>query len=245
MSNLFHIRSLWPAILITGLALTGCAGLTTVDIQPVTSGVAGQSESPPEWWFVRIQWHWAEDMAPAWHLDLLAAHQILLPLINAHGDEILLWRIHRRAGRDEAGHQFSLLFYASGQTAQTIYSGIADNAVLADLTAAGMVAQVKTRPLTDGSFPNIEDMSDPAWSPAMQASWPHYIHGVSRMWLDLVSITANPLITDSAPVTLDGTVALYRQVDADINDVWQTEGSHALLHHLNAIFGYQPVPVRF
>ena len=65
------------------------------------------------------------------------------------------------------------------------------------------------------------------------------------MWLDLVSHTANPLLADSAPVSFDETIRVYRRVDEEIDDIWHTEGHHALLHHLNAIFGYEPIPIRF
>lgn len=245
MSNQFNIRLWWLALLISGLAFTGCASLKTIDIQPETPVAHVPSESQRGWWFVQIQWHWPEQMVPAWHLDLLAAHQVLLPAIKAHEDGILLWRVHRRASPDEAGHQFSLLFHASGQTAEAIYASIADNSILADLVGAGLVRQVHTKPLAKGLQPDVADTSDPAWSPAMQASWPYYIHGVSQMWLNLVSITANPMITDSAPDTIHETVELYRQVETEVNAIWQMEGHHALLHHLNAVFGYQPIPIRF
>lgn len=245
MSNQFSARSWWLVLLIGGLAFAGCASLKTIDIQPVAPVAHVQSESQSGWWSVQIQWYWPEGTVPAWHLDLLAAHQVLLPAIKANEDGILLWRIHRRASRDEAGHQLSLLFHASRLTAQTIYASIADDAILADLAGAGLLRQVHTKPLAEGLQPNVADTSDPAWSPAMQACWPDYIHGVSQMWLNLVSITANPMITDSAPNTIHETVALYRRVDSEINAIWQMEAHHALLHHLNAVFGYQPIPIRF
>jgi hypothetical protein len=32
-------------------------------------------------------------------------------------------------------------------------------------------------------------------------------------------------------------------VDEVVEEMWRQEGSHAFLHHLNAIFGYEPVVV--
>lgn len=32
--------------------------------------------------------------------------------------------------------------------------------------------------------------------------------------------------------------------DARIAEIWRLEGQHALLHHLNAIFGYKPLTIR-
>ena len=245
MSNLFSIRCRWLAIFICGMTLTGCASLKTVDVQPIEPSAGLQSVSRNNWWSVRIQWDWPEDSDPAWHLDLFAAHQILLPILNSYQDDIILWRVHRRAGRDDSGHQFSFLFYASGQTAQSVYSDISNHFLIADAMAAGLVRQVRTKALSEGFQSYIEDTSDQAWSPAMQAGWPYYIYGVSRLWLHLVSRTANAVITDSAPISIDETIKVYRRVDDEIDDIWQTEGRHALLHHLNAIFGYEPIPIRF
>ena len=36
---------------------------------------------------------------------------------------------------------------------------------------------------------------------------------------------------------------LYREVNEAITRSWQKEGRHALLHHLNAIFGYEPIKI--
>ena len=126
-----------------------------------------------------------------------------------------------------------------------MYDDIANDSLIADALAAGMVRQVRTKPISEGFQTLIADSSDPAWSPVMQAGWPYYIYGVSRMWLHLVSHTANALIAESAPISFDETVKVYRRVDEEIDNIWQTEGHHALLHHLNAIFGYQPIPIRF
>ena len=62
--------------------------------------------------------------------------------------------------------------------------------------------------------------------------------GVSRMWLQLISELA-----DQSPGVsgVSGNPDSYRQVQAGITDLWQTEGRHAFLHHLNALFGYEPL----
>jgi hypothetical protein len=245
MSDWFGTRFCWWVLLICGLTTFGCAGLKTVDIQPATNRVAGQPASQNGWWAVRLQWYWPENEAPAWHLDLLAAHQILLPTISIHEERMLLWRVHRRAVRDQSGHQLSLLFFASRQTAQAVYANIANAAILAELADSGLLQQVWTKPVSDELQTDIADTSDPAWSAAMRSAWPYYIHGASRLWLELVRETANRMIADSAPITLAESVDLYRRADAEIIGIWEMDGHHALLHHLNAIFGYRPIPIRF
>ena len=157
MSELFNIRYWWITIFISGMILTGCASLKTVDVQTIDPSVGVPSDTRNSWWSVRIQWDWPEDSDPAWHLDLLAAHQILLPIINSHQDDIILWRVHRRAGRDDAGHQFSFLFYASSQTAQSVYDDIANNSLIAGALAAGLIRQVRTKPMPEGFQTHIAD----------------------------------------------------------------------------------------
>jgi len=94
--------------------------------------------------------------------------------------------------------------------------------------------------------PNIEDTSDRSWSSAIQKSWPFYIMGVSEMWLNLVSEVA--LETSRAggktSASVDEQLRFYEQVNASIDRMWKEEGQHAFLHHLNAIFGYEPLTVR-
>jgi hypothetical protein len=36
----------------------------------------------------------------------------------------------------------------------------------------------------------------------------------------------------------------YRGVDAGITEIWRDQGQHALLHHLNAVFGYEEMLIQ-
>ena len=94
------------------------------------------------------------------------------------------------------------------------------------------------------SRPNIEDTSDRSWSSSIQKSWPYYIQGVSEMWLGLIEEVASETSGAKAPSNLKEELTLYEQVNASIEHIWQEEGQHAFLHHLNAIFGYEPIAIR-
>ena len=54
------------------------------------------------------------------------------------------------------------------------------------LLANKLVREVLTDGVDDNARPDIEDTSDASWSPVMQVAWPHYIMGVSRMWLEMI-----------------------------------------------------------
>ena len=89
--------------------------------------------------------------------------------------------------------------------------------------------------------PRIEDTCDPNWPALIQKSWPYYIEGVSRTWLKLIVETVGDMPASDTPLSLDENEALYKEVNATIISLWENYGSHAYLHHLNALFGYQPL----
>ncbi len=170
--------------------------------------------------------------------DLLLAHRVAAPLIFAHGGVIDLWRFHRRSAEDETGHQFSYLFFASAETADKINRTIRSDPLVEQLLSEGVVREVLTDAVDHNDHPNVGDTSDPKWSPVMQETWPHYIMGVSRMWLGMIDqVSRKKGIADDA--TVSELLEHYAQVNDEVTRLWQQEGYHALLHHLNAIYGYE------
>jgi hypothetical protein len=87
------------------------------------------------------------------------------------------------------------------------------------------------------SRPGIGDTSDPARTPAMQRAWLHFILGVSRLWLQLIRELERDGDWPRAPE------ARYAPIGEALDDHWRSEGGHALLHHLNAVFGYKEVQI--
>ena len=63
------------------------------------------------------------------------------------------------------------------------------------------------------------------------------------MWLKLIEEVGaedpQPEYSDMAAV-----IDYYRTVNDRVNTLWREEGQHAYLHHLNALFGYQPLVIR-
>jgi len=64
---------------------------------------------------------------------------------------------------------------------------------------------------------------------------------VSRMWLNLIDEVSKETLKERGLSNLDGLLEGYRKVNEVVEEKWRQEGSHAFLHHLNAIFGYEPV----
>ena len=67
--------------------------------------------------------------------------------------------------------------------------------------------------------------------------------GVSRMWVNLIDEVSKKTIKERDLSNLDDLQEDYRKVNEVIEEQWRQEGRHAFLHHLNAIFGYEPLVV--
>ncbi len=203
------------------------------------------------WWYVRFRLNWPEDEKPHWYLDPLIAHRIITPVLERYDGQIQLWRFHRRAARDSSGHQFSFIFYASVKTAVDIYSDLQADELLEELVSETIITRVIYDDLSHANRTDIADTSDPSWSPTVQNSWPHYIMGASRMWLGLIGETVESTEIENSPATIEEMQIFYSGVNESITEVWRNKGRHAFLHHLNALFGYEPLlfyeegPLRF
>ena len=225
---------------IAGLLLAGC---TTIQLPRGDTG-ALQGQAVPSsatasvgWWNVAFRFAWPEGVEPAWHLDLLIADQVVRPALEAQRNNISLWRVHRRAARDGAGHQFSFIFRSTPRDAARVYEVMRANPTLQRLQRRGLVERVRYDDLRRIARPGLADASDGSWSIIMQRSWPAFIMGVSQTWLDLIAEVER---SRRWPPGLD---ARWRAIAAEVDRIWQDEGGHALLHHLNAVFGYRPVTV--
>lgn len=236
-------------LLAAAALLTGCAFVRPGPPQaapPATSAAPATEASAPAkeigWHAVRFRFAWPEGADPAWHRDLLVAHRVAAPALAAVKDRIRLWRFHRRAVRDGAGHQFSFLFYADAGTAAVVMRAIGENPILKAIETAGSIERTIYSDPTAGAQPDVADTSDRNWSGAVQRTWPHFIMGASRMWLGLIEEAAgrDGRSPPTDPAALED---FYRDVEAEVTAAWRKEGRHALLHHLNALFGYGPVEV--
>jgi hypothetical protein len=237
-ANLASSLCLWVALLslVAGCATTKPGGI-------LSGPGALKPASGSGWWQVHLHFNWPDDAPAAMHLDLLVAREIFAPLIEAHHSKLPLWRFHRRAARDKAGHRLRFLFYALPETAREINIALMGHPLLAELHEAGVIERVviddpETPPQT-----SLAATSDPNWSPAMQASWPYFIMGVSQLWLGLMDGFASGELLGPPPKDLPALIEYYKEMDDRMTSAWQQEGRHALLHHLNALFGYERLAI--
>jgi hypothetical protein len=193
------------------------------------------------WWDFSFDLLWPEGQEPNWYLDELIAQRIIGPEIEKFADDINLWRFHRRAMRDEAGHRFSFIVYTSSTTAANIRRNIENNAIYHVLVAQGQITALLAQDFGKNPKPEIEATSDTQWSLELQKSWPYFIMGASRAWLDLIARYEAELPPLAENFNFEQLQSRYLSIDARMAATWQAEGQHAFLHHLNALFGYVPL----
>lgn len=216
------------------------------------SGGENSAVPTPRWWRASFQIEWDGELSPDWHYGPLVAEQVILPVMQRYGEQFQFWRFHRRAVGDAAGHRFSFLYYADSKTAGFVEALIRQNKTLANLIGEGAVTRVDIGPYSGKGGGSISATSDKNWTPVMQQTWPYFLMGVSQMWLQQVVHFSENADKDSPfeHAGFDGTEGVgleeqYIYVQSKLNGMWLNEGRHAYLHHLNAIYAYQPVLQRF
>ena len=241
MSKNFDCRPI-PALLIFWvMVMAGCAMTQPVELPKTIAPPPQEIASSDGWWFARFRMQWPVGEAVNWHWDLLIAHKIVAPVLEQYQDRIHLWRFHRRANRDGAGHQFSFIFYTSAETAYEVFSRLRSNELLSELIFAQMVIEDLYDNTDRIDKPRIEDASDPNWPLSIQKNWPYFIMGVSRMWLNLISDAIAGMPDSGSRPSLQEIELQYKKANAAVSELWQNEGQHAFLHHLSALFGYRPI----
>jgi hypothetical protein len=228
------------------LLLSACAPTLHIDTPPEFAPrkatlIAEQTDR--FWWQLHFKLSWPEDESPDFSRHLLIAEQLLLPAISKHEERLPLWRFHRRANRDPAGHQFSLIFFSDAETATSISEQVS-NAPLTDwLQNQAMIDKVSFARRSSGELGQLEETSDANWPMEIQRSWPYFIMGVSQAWLVMIQELSREHEL-AGKVTYPSLLQHYQEVDALLNLQWRESAQHAYLHHLSAVYGYQPIRLR-
>jgi len=224
------------------LALLGLAACASVEPPraPLPQSAPDIPAGVAEWWSVRVRMESDPGEAVNWHVDALLADRVFAPIIERLGPSLALWRFHRRAAADETGHQLSFFFYADRDIAARVSTALDASALLESLRERDVVREIALPGAQASKGTDVAATSDPAWPVAIQRSWPYYIMGVSRGWLTLIAQVraARPAPPSSAP---DALLSEYAAINAKVNALWRAYAQHGYLHHLNALFGYQPL----
>jgi hypothetical protein len=232
-------RLLVMVVVLLGVA--GCASIkTATEATPgIATPVGGKPAEGTGWWYARFFIARPAGEAPRWYIGTLIGGEVVAPVFDRHYKDILIWRVHRRAGNDDYGHVFSFIFYSTAAGAQRIYAELDKSPVLHRLRQEGKVTKVAFDDTSRITRPRIEDTSDRHWPMSVQQTWPAFAMGVSRMWLDLVGEIADKHANEQ------DLEQRYIDVQQEISGIWAVQGQHAFLHHLSAIFAYQPLLIHY
>jgi len=249
MLGSFDLRPLGPVAVrasCLGLALLVSALLGACSSLAPVPGAA-PVEPPPTnadnvWQRVRFFVHWPDGEDPRWYVGALVAHRVVGPALARYRSQIKLWRFHRRANRDPAGHSLSFLSYAPPAVNHRLCADLRADPLVARLLEARVLDKVACSGPPPAAAGRIDATSDGGWSPEMQRAWPYFIMGVSETWLRLLDAYARE--TGAAdPADVQQTLQRYREVENRISAVWTDEGGHAFIHHLSGVFAYEPLYV--
>ncbi|MEK6805210.1 MAG: hypothetical protein AABY95_01000 [Pseudomonadota bacterium] len=234
-----------PVVALLILALCGCAANPAAGLSPekqVRQYSGPVSTEANYWWQAAFRMPFDEKGTPRWMADLFLAHQVIAPQIKAHAGKIPLWRFHRRAAPDAAGHQFSLIFYTDKQTAQALFTEIQNSPAVTRLIAQDSLDKVVTQCWGGTCDSALEATSDRSWDAPLQRTWPYFMMGASVHWLALIEEVAAEVPAE--PDQTGDPLTRYGLIQDKINALWNAQGQHAYLHHLNALFGYEPLQIR-
>lgn len=235
------LRLLLLLLCLPGLISCSTLGDTAVNREacPEETVVTSAAAAELSWWQARFSTPLADQEKPRWVSDLMVADLVIEPVIQEYAASLALWRFHRRAVHDGNGHVFSFIFYADHQSAEQVFAEIERSADLARLRQHGLVAAYEHDLAAANPRRPPGATSDASWPQSLQEVWPAYIMGASVTWLGLI----NQHIDAGGAGERDFAelVAEYEQVEAAIAELWRNEGQHAFLHHLNALFGYEPL----
>lgn len=232
-------------LLFAVFTLSACTRMAPVNTPSTAFPGANQlaTQGPASWWTIAFHMRWDFEQQPIWHMDALLAAQICAPALAAHAQTIQLWRFHRRAVHDAAGHRFALIIYSDAASAKALFDQMAHNPLLKEVQVTGLVRSLTISEVNQPPRPPIAQTSDNNWPAEIQVSWPWFIMGVSQTWLKLIeAVSADNPHQDGAnlPLLLD----YYQTINERVTTLWREQGQHAYLHHLNALFGYQPLVIR-
>ena len=165
------IQKIIVLVILPGLLVCACSAsnkpIQNVSI-PIILSHSYKVLDNTYWWQCKFKHVWPAHVRPDLVVDLFPAHAVVSPILAEHIDDIPYWRFHRRAARDQAGHQFSLLFYSKPDVAAAVVAAIQENEILQRAVAAKLVEKVIMDNADNPNFSAIESTSDTHWSLVLQ-----------------------------------------------------------------------------
>jgi hypothetical protein len=194
-----------------------------------------------KWHSIKFTIKWDGISAPKFFIDLIIMDLLVAPVIERFKSEFEVWRFHRRAIKDKRGHELSLLLYVESNEANEMFEQIASNNLFTLIKRNYLKSNIE---LESGPR-EIEGRGDNSWPEDINKVWPYYMTGVCNMFVNLIKeIKANRIEKIDVNNAQNEIEDYYEELGKEIAAKWFKYGSHAFLHHMGAIFGYELIFLR-
>ena len=176
-----------------------------------------------------------------WWIDLFIIDQIIRKVIESTNPNfgINLWRFHRRAGKDMAGHQLSFLCYIY-KNSNKIDGFIKNTKAFKVLSGNNILKEY----YIEKGGKDIDGSGDRHWPEEIGKTWPYFIHGASRSIMEMLKLMTMDFQIDIDSKNILDIEEFYIKIKERLDYIWYCHGGGAFLHHLNALFGYENIKTR-
>ena len=195
-----------------------------------------------KWYEFNFKMNWTQNQEPKTWIDIFIVDEIIQDVVSKNKSVIELWRIHRRWSNDPTGHQLILSCFTQEQNANSIKRYIIGSRPFKFLQENNLLAEELETAAGGESIRDIaDDKSTRNWPEELKNSWPYYISSCSEMFLCLIDSLKGGAKSDIDGKDVSEIESYYTGINNRLMNIWQGHGSHAFFHHINAIFGYQPL----
>ena len=192
------------------------------------------------WYRINFKIKWDRKPPANFHIDLMIIDLLINPAVNKFKEKFgdNLWTFHRAAAsNDPDGHTLLFNFYTEPKTAEKVFEFIKSNGNYSLIKKYLELDPKLTITGTEKNSFKKETISDvDNWPLEIQKSWPYYIKGSCEMFLIFIEEVKN---NNNFQYKREEAEKFYVKIQNAISEKWFKYGSHAFLHHLDAIFGYE------
>ena len=176
-------------------------------------------------------------------LHYLLAAEVFSKNVN---NGLTLWRFSRyHYTNDDIVMKFK--FYTQEYIFNTIKENILNDRIIKELKKEKLI-KITVEEATE-SDTRIGSDRDVNWNYEISESWPYFINGLSKMWLNMILLKKEKYLkenyiklnTDTDKINLGKLINIYKEIKELVVEDWIEWGNHTVYHHSNALFGYYHV----
>jgi|GEM_PF-5949990 len=177
--------------------------------------------------------------------DSLIHYILAVEVFSKYVDMVELWRFSRYKYEYDDDVVMKFKFYTDETAFEYIKEKILYDKIVNKLKKEKLI-KINIEKATE-SNDKVGSDRDNNWGYSVSESWPYFINGLSRMWLEMIKaekekyLRENYVDFDIDVISLSKLFSIYNKIKDGVVYEWIKLGSHAVYHHANAVFGYYSV----